>query len=110
MSQNYYSKNIERCKAMTRARTQELRKKMIAMLGGKCLMCGYDTDYRALQLDHVNGDGFKERKVFKSGYRGASIHDKFKSLTKDPSRYQILCANCHCIKTSESKEHLKNRF
>lgn len=82
---------------------------IIKMLGSVCVICGYNYDWRALEIDHINGDGFKERKKYKSGYRGASIHQKFKAIKRNRERFQLLCANCHRIKTYEAREHLKNR-
>ena len=39
---------------------REKRLLVLSKLGGKCCRCGFD-DPRALQIDHVNGDGYKER-------------------------------------------------
>src|SRR5208337_653991 len=35
------------------------------LLGNKCVRCGF-SDPRALQIDHINGGGCKEIKMFKS--------------------------------------------
>lgn len=60
------------------------RERSIEFLGGKCLHCGY-SDHRALQIDHVNGNGRLDR----------SSETKIKS---NPDSYQLLCANCNWIK------------
>jgi hypothetical protein len=69
-------------------------------LGKKCMRCGFD-DVRALQIDHVNGGGHRERtEVFKGNPR-----QFYKAVAKDmEGKYQILCANCNCIKRVELKE------
>src|SRR5438094_515100 len=39
----------------------KLRDDFLLVFGGKCVRCGF-SDKRALQIDHVNGDGYIERK------------------------------------------------
>lgn len=70
----------------------EIREKALQELGGKCLMCGIN-DKRVLQIDHVDGGGSAERnKIGRDG-----IHRK---VVRDGGfGYQLLCANCHAIKT-----------
>lgn len=66
-------------------------------LGAKCVKCGF-ADFRALQVDHVNGGGHAERTLRKSIYRGIAVGlDKI-------GRYQLLCANCNWIKRFENNE------
>src|SRR6266446_5698640 len=36
---------------------RRIRREVIEHLGGKCVHCGF-SDYRALQVDHINGDGW----------------------------------------------------
>jgi adenine-specific DNA methylase len=40
---------------------RELRKRAINKLGGKCVNCGCN-DYKALEINHINGGGGKEHK------------------------------------------------
>jgi len=61
-----------------------------------CARCGF-TDERALQIDHVNGCGYEERKRCKSGAYLRRV------LADTEGKYQILCANCNWIKKSESE-------
>jgi len=37
------------------------RQRVIAALGGKCAKCGF-SDWRALQIDHINGGGSIEQR------------------------------------------------
>ena len=76
---------------------RENRGAAIQKLGGECAVCGFD-DMRALQIDHVNGGGTAERKV-----RGgqAMLAGIVKGNTEG---YQVLCSNCHSIKTFHEKE------
>jgi hypothetical protein len=75
------------------------RRWAIEVLGGKCNKCGYNQDWRALQVDHVNNDGNIERKT-----KAPSL--LFRQLILglvDRSRYQVLCANCNRIKDDEER-------
>lgn len=80
---------------------KNLRKAVVEALGNKCISCGFD-DIRALQIDHVNGGGSKERKT--RGYKGSFHSNVLKSFLNKESKYQLLCANCNWIKRFENKE------
>ena len=73
---------------------------VIMHLGGKCVMCGYDSDMRALQLDHTWGDGYLDRK--KRGTRLGRFYINNLDIAKDI--LQVLCANCNRIKQISNKE------
>lgn len=75
-----------------------VRLKIINLLGGKCVGCGYKKDVRALQIDHINSDGKIDR-IYTGGSYYHNIMNKLKS-----GRYQILCANCNAIKRIEERE------
>lgn len=79
---------------------QKLRRQVIEHLGGCCAKCGYDADIRALQIDHVAGDGHIER-------RNGVVNNKMlrAALADTNNRYQLLCANCNFIKRIENNEH-----
>lgn len=91
---------------------QKIRRKILRILGDKCVRCGF-SDWRALQVDHVNGDGNKERsgKQFDREYRGYRSHNNYsllnaiqESLRNGENKYQLLCANCNWIKKYENNE------
>lgn len=69
------------------------------LLGGKCVRC-YFSDKRALQFDHINGDGYLTNK----SRNAAHYKHIFKSVTNKENRFQILCANCNWIKRFENNE------
>ena len=87
---------------------RNLRIKIIQLLGGKCanpynLNHGdFIADRRCLQIDHINGNGRKERITFPStsAYQNY-ILKQIKAGSKD---YQLLCANCNWIKRVMNKE------
>ena len=73
----------------------DLRCAAIHELGGRCVRCDY-TDLRALQIDHVNGNGAAMR-------RKVTNRVMYKAILagKPHTEYQILCANCNWIKRHE---------
>lgn len=77
--------------AIERAR---LRVPLINILGGKCVMCGFDNII-ALELDHINGDGKLDRKTFG---RYGTLRYYYNNQDKLKENIQVLCANCHRIK------------
>jgi hypothetical protein len=67
----------------------------------KCKRCGFD-DIRALTLDHINGDGYIQRKELKR--KGSSFYFWARE-NGYPHDLQVLCHNCQWIKRHENKEH-----
>ena len=79
---------------------QKLRRLVLFVLGRKCRRCGF-SDERALQIDHIAGNGCKERAL--GSYR---LYRRVLAHKKD---YQLLCANCNWIKRFENNEHRNGR-
>ena len=77
------------------------RRRIVELLGGKCCQCGF-SDYRALQIDHINGKGYNERKSMGQREMYKKILDELESGVF--SNYQLLCANCNWIKRHENNE------
>jgi hypothetical protein len=65
--------------------------------------CGF-SDYAALQIDHVHGDGYKD-KHRRTRRRQFQL---YKFIANDPDlaslQYQLLCANCNWIKRVKNRE------
>src|ERR1035437_3107392 len=81
------------------AGTRKIRAELLALFGGVCERCGFD-DPRALQVDHVNGDGHIDRQNIYTNTR------KFiKHVRDNREDYQLLCANHNVIKVIEDGEH-----
>lgn len=81
----------------------EIRLKAIDMLGGKCIRCGFDN-FRALQIDHIVPD-LQGRKV----HNGSKNARNVVSGKLNIAEVQLLCANCHWIKTyDEDRKFFKN--
>ena len=76
----------------------------IAKMGGKCMHCGFD-DARALQFDHIIP---VLRRLNGVSRNRAGSHDSYKEVLDMPrpaEKFQLLCANCHVIKTKENGEY-----
>lgn len=105
MSIKYFSvkdtKEYKETKNLQRKRYRDKWKNYIySILGDKCFKCGFN-DRRALQIDHINGDGYLENKK-----RNATHYRKvYESLERGEKRYQILCCNCNWIKRTENNEN-----
>lgn len=93
----HYRENIDIIRARNEKNRVAWRHKLIDFFGGKCVKCGY-TDERALQVDHVNGGGRKDRDRKTTGFYKRVMEDK-------THKYQLLCANCNWIKRMENHEH-----
>lgn len=96
------AKNEEYQKIIHKEYFRKTRNAVIEILGGKCIKCGF-SDKRALQIDHINGGGSKERKErnFKKEFNRYVLN----SFLKEENKYQLLCANCNWIKRSENNEN-----
>lgn len=90
-------------------RQQRLRLENIAKLGGRCSnpSCGWQnldgtagcSDDRALQFDHKDGGGSAARRAGRdAGLAGLYYIRNHSEL------FQLLCANCNCIKARDKKE------
>ena len=68
-----------------------------------CAHCGY-SDIRALELDHINGDGnIHRRKLSGRSYSGGGTVTYLDLKKKGfPNGYQVLCRNCNWIKYIEN--------
>ncbi len=89
------------------------RVKVLKLLGAKCFSCGYDKDIRCLDFDHIFGDACLEKSAFNPDQIYSMIIKAFQynitdALTIIGYRYQILCCNCHRIKTIENEENGPN--
>jgi len=81
MSRDYFNK-----------RRQDRRKKLIAILGGKCARCGSTNN---LQFDHKK-PSIKEFRI------SSKIDAPEKVLLKEVNKCILLCEDCHRQKTKES--------
>lgn len=79
------------------ARRYEARRiRIIADLGGACVRCGSDD---RLEIDHVD----RHRKGFDICRRLAGVAEP--KLARELRKCQLLCRNCHEVKTVEERGH-----
>lgn len=88
-----------------RAKKRNLKIKALTHYGKNklaCVRCGF-VDIRALSIDHINGEGYKHRKIGKAKL-GSSFYRQLKDQGY-PEGYQTLCMNCQWIKRFENNEN-----
>jgi hypothetical protein len=90
-----------RRRKLRNARYKQLRGYIIDALGGRCCKCGF-CDRRALQVDHVNGDGY----LFKSEMTNPAAMWELvqKDVKEQTGKFQLLCANCNWIKKHDDQD------
>jgi hypothetical protein len=99
-------KEYARCRKVV---VDKMREEVIKGYGGVCVWCG-ERDPRALEIDHVNNDGAKERKeinkrlTYGRGLYGRLISAEF------PPQYQLLCCSCNRVKCLYGGVLPKERF
>lgn len=69
-------------------RRREQKRKLIAHLGGKCVICGYDKYDGALEFHHVD----PTLKEFQISHRQGAAWAK---VVMEAEKCVLLCSNCH---------------
>ncbi len=106
IKRNYWN-NHQHNRDRARITLTKLRKSIFDILGHNCVGCGF-LDKRALQFDHINGNGSEEVAKFKSNptmlryYRDHPLECK--------QNLQTMCANCNWIKKHENHEVTKKTY
>ena len=90
--------NKNKVNRWARLRHQKIRREVLVLLGNKCTRCGFDN-WKALQIDHINGGGRQDIESFSSNV--AYLSAVKASVEKQENKYQLLCANCNQIKRYE---------
>ena len=98
----YRKKNIKKVRKSQRDYKAQRKQEIHSLLGNKCIKCGFE-DSRALQIDHINGGGYTERKQYN---KSPSKYYKniLNSIINKENKYQLLCANCNWIKRFKNNE------
>jgi len=68
-----------------------LRINIIEGYGGKCELCGEDNPH-FLTIDHINGEGKKEREMLGGWYK---FYTKLRDNNYPKEKYRLLCYNCN---------------
>lgn len=80
---------------------KKLRKELLVMKGGKCIICGYDKSDRALHFHHVDPD----KKDLTIGHWGSKD-----LIFKEVEKCILVCSNCHCEIHDEIYQHGKSNI
>jgi len=77
-------------------REQRLKRRLFVInkMGGKCAMCKCDNPV-VLQIDHIKPQLAKKG----NGWSGSNLVNAIYRKKKSTKGLQLLCANCHRIKT-----------
>ena len=67
---------------------QNLKRRLIYIMGSKCQICGYDKCQSALEFHHIN----PEEKEFTLGY---NTNTSFAKAKEEIKKCILVCANCH---------------
>jgi len=76
-----------------KAHIKQLRKLVLDYYGGKCACCG-ESHWECLCLDHINGDGKRDRALHGVGYN----FYRWVIRSGFPDHLQVLCHNCNMSK------------
>ena len=99
LAKSYWIKTREKSSSKKRQGYERLRKNILNKYGNKCSSCSFG-DWRALQVDHINGGGSTKRLQ-----ENRNWHKFYREVLEDKvGLYQLLCANCNWIKRYENKE------
>ena len=97
----YYKEHIEERKAYARSWYQKrgkmqtkrlrwnLRTKVVEFLGGECVICN-ETDIRVLEINHLDGIGYKDRQRYGGDHR---FYLAILNREKSKESLDIRCAN-----------------
>lgn len=111
-NQKWVRENPDHLREIKRAHRYAVRREILTLIGGalRCQCCGYDNDWRALQIDHIHGGGRRDPET--ANRRGNTnlwaMRNKLmrtEYLKSARLKYQVLCANCNSIKRHLRGEH-----
>jgi len=91
----WHTDNLDKYNKYQRTYRNHIKKAVFDHYGWRCNCCG-ETTPQFLTLDHINNDGYKEKKVNKSSSADAVYRNVIK--LNFPDTYQVLCWNCNCGK------------
>jgi 5-methylcytosine-specific restriction endonuclease McrA len=99
---NWHTRDQEKKLAWQRDYKKKRRQKIKDYLGGKCVGCGTTEN---LQFDHID----KRDRSFKIANHVCMAWDK---LTAEADKCQLLCKECHQVKTSTMHDmlHLRDGY
>jgi len=99
-AKEWRKKNPELKKAIQQRSYDKIRTECFNHYGGAICKCCGETEIRFLHLDHIDGDGAKQRheweKTKSTIYGGTQLYYWLKKNNYPPElKLQVLCANCN---------------
>jgi transposase len=84
----YY--RCKRCRAeRVVRRRQKVKEILVAEAGGRCVICGYSRNIRALHFHHLDPS------LKRLGLSGQGVAYSIETLRAEAQKCVLLCANCH---------------
>ena len=77
---------------------RERKEKLVKMLGGKCIACGYKKSMAALSFHHRD----PKTKLFNLASNG--FLTRWDRLLEEAKKCELLCMNCHCERHEDERE------
>jgi transposase len=94
------SYRCKRCRVESVVRhRQKLKAMLVAEAGGRCSLCGYDRDVRALQFHH------RDPALKRLDVSGRGITYSIDVVRAEAEKCVLLCANCH-VEVEAGTAHL----
>jgi len=109
--EKHYEELTAKARVYDRRVNKELKMETLNAYGGaKCAICGYDKDYRALDIDHIEGSGNRDRA--KRGINGGVKFYKVlrKNGFPDKDKYRVLCRNCNWLEYLNKRQLKKTEI
>ena len=94
--QRYRDRNRDKINAVSRKRKEEKKKFLIEYKGGKCVGCGTTHN---LQFDHIDRTTKELRSI------SGCLNLRLETLIKEADKCQLLCRDCHIIKSRTHYDH-----
>lgn len=91
-----YLKNKDKIRTATNNKRKRDKDHLIALLGGKCIVCGI-TNPILLEFHHIDPThkDFDISKGLSGNWESSEL------LEKEAKKCELLCANCHRLKTHQ---------
>jgi hypothetical protein len=93
------SQTPQQRRTLDRDEVIRLRTRALMLYGGCCAVCAIN-DSRVLQFDHIHGGGVAQRKLHPQRWKESF----YRHILRNPSKFQVLCANHNWIKRWECDE------
>ncbi len=92
--QKYTENKQQHCKEVNQKR-REQKQKLVDILGGKCVDCGYDEFLDALEFDHLKD---------KTAQMARLIGKSWERALEEAQKCEVVCANCHRVRTATRRK------